>query len=314
MATPMTADQLVAALRAEGVRYVEYRSWRTHNRNHKGRWGPVHGVYIHHTAGVSKSMADICYDGYAELPGPVCHGMLAKTAHLYLVGNGRANHAGGIAQNAFDAAVNEESVHPRPDAAEPIDGNVHFYGLEIENEGDGKDPFPAAQYDQAVRWAAAHCRYHGWTADSVIGHKEATRRKVDPAFSMAQFRADVDERLAHEPSWSPGQSTDPSEEDDMPTAQEIAEAVWRHTETNAATGRPVDMGAVMAWMDRVHNTQTDTILRQLTAQQAAITALAAQLGQAEGVDTATVVAAVERAIAEAVINVNVNVTGAPTTG
>ncbi|WP_328962980.1 N-acetylmuramoyl-L-alanine amidase [Streptomyces virginiae] len=228
MATPMTADQLVAALRAEGVRYVEYRSWRTHNRNHKGRWGPVHGVYIHHTAGVSKTMADICYDGYAELPGPVCHGMLAKTAQLYLVGSGRANHAGGIAQNAFDAALNEEPIHPRPDAAEPIDGNVHFYGLEIENEGDGTDPFPADQYDQAVRWAAAHCRFHGWSADSVIGHKEATRRKVDPAFSMSQFRADVAERLSHAPSWSPGETPDSSEEDDMPTAQEIAAAVWDH--------------------------------------------------------------------------------------
>lgn len=217
MATPMTADQLVAALRAEGVQYVEYRSWRTHNRNHKGRFGPVHGLYIHHTAGVSKSMADTCYDGYDTLPGPVCHGMLAKTARVYLVGNGRANHAGGIAQNAFDAVVDEESVHPRPDVAEPIDGNVHFYGLEIENRGDGKDPYPAAQYDQAVRWAAAHCRFHGWSADSVIGHREATRRKVDPTFSMTQFRADVAERLRHPASWSPGDTTTPPTKPEEPT-------------------------------------------------------------------------------------------------
>lgn len=257
MATPMTADQLVAALRAEGVRYVEYRSWRTHNRNHKGKWGPVHGVYIHHTAGVSKAMPDICYDGYAELPGPVCHGMLAKSAQLYLVGNGRANHAGGIAQNAFDAALNEEPVHPRPDAAEPIDGNVHFYGLEIENEGDGKDPFPATQYDQAVRWAAAHCRFHGWSENSVIGHKEATRRKPDPTFSMPQFRADVAERLRHAPSWSPGQAPNPSEEDDMPTAKEIAAAVWEHQLPNLnADGSLSDTKKSafwwLIWQDRTH--------------------------------------------------------------
>ena len=36
MGTPLTADQLVAALRAEGCRVVEYKDWRTHNRNHKG--------------------------------------------------------------------------------------------------------------------------------------------------------------------------------------------------------------------------------------------------------------------------------------
>lgn len=223
MATPMSADQLVQALRAEGVRLVEHRSWRTHNRNHKGAWGPVHGVYIHHTAGVSKYMADICYDGYDTLPGPVCHGMLAKSARLYLVGHGRTNHAGGIAQNAFDAALNEEPVHPRPDAAEPIDGNVHFYGLEIENKGDGTDPFPVDQYDQAVRWATAHCRFHGWTADSVIGHKEATRRKTDPAFSMTKFRADVAERLAHPASWSPGDN----EEDDMAISDDDLKRIAR---------------------------------------------------------------------------------------
>ena len=28
---------------------VEVGDWRTHNRNHKGPWGPVHGVMIHHT-------------------------------------------------------------------------------------------------------------------------------------------------------------------------------------------------------------------------------------------------------------------------
>lgn len=229
MATPMTADQLVAALRAEGVRVKEHRSWRTHNRNHKGPFGPVHGVYIHHTAGVGSGLADYCYNGNASLPGPVCHGFASKAATVYLIGHGRANHAGGIARNAYNAALNEAAVHPRPDAAEPIDGNTHFYGLEIENRGDGDDPYPADQYDQAVRWAAAHCRFHGWSAESVIGHKEATRRKIDPSFPMGLFRAHVEERLAHPASWSPGepeQTTAPTviEEDPMPAPTVITES------------------------------------------------------------------------------------------
>ncbi|MFK0222243.1 GH25 family lysozyme [Streptomyces vinaceus] len=106
-------------------------------------------------------------------------------------------------------------------------------------------------------------------------------------------------------------------EDDMPLSQAdldaIEQRVWRHTETNAATGRPVDMGAVMAWMDKVHNNQTEAVQRQLAATQAAVTALAAQLGQAHGVDTDTVVAAVRQAIADAVIHVDVAVTGTPST-
>ncbi|MEE1738834.1 peptidoglycan recognition family protein [Streptomyces sp. BE147] len=229
MAIPMTAAKVVAALCAEGVHVQEHRSWRTHNRNHKGAWGPVHGVYIHHTAGVGSGLADYCYNGSADLPGPVCHAFAAKDGAVYLVGHGRANHAGGIARNAYNAAVNESATHPHPDAAEPVDGNAHFYGLEIENKGDGLDPYPDDQYDQSVRWAAAHCRAHGWSADSVIGHKEATRRKVDPSFSMDQFRADVAERLAHPASWSPGDTTKPiptvPQEDPMPPARVITESV-----------------------------------------------------------------------------------------
>ncbi|MFF8412793.1 peptidoglycan recognition protein family protein [Streptomyces omiyaensis] len=251
MAVPMTADQLVKALRDEGVRLVEHRAWRTHNRNHKGAWGPVHGVYIHHTAGVSKNMPDICYDGYDALPGPVCHGMLAKSAKVYLVGHGRANHAGGIAQNAYDAAVNEDPVHPRPDATEPIDGNTHFYGLEIENEGDGTDPFPADQYDQAVRWAAAHCRFHGWTANSVIGHKEATRRKTDPAFPMTTFRTDVDERLAHPASWSPGEN---EEDNDMPISDDDLKRMAFAVQSYKGTGKTNDI----YW----YQLDTNTLARQ----------------------------------------------------
>lgn len=106
-----------------------------------------------------------------------------------------------------------------------------------------------------------------------------------------------------------GLTPDPSEEDDMPTPEEIATAVWQHTETNAATGKPVYMGAVMAWMDKVHNNQS----AQIAASQAAITALATQLGQLDDVDTDSVVAAVERAIADAVVHVSVDVTGTPST-
>lgn len=216
MATPMTASEMLTAQQAEGVNVAQpYSGWRTHNRNHVGRWGGVNGVVIHHTAG--SNSRTLCYYGTSSLPGPLCHAHLEKSGKLNMIGHGRANHAGGFAQNAHNAVVNESSTHPRPDASEPVDGNAHYYGLEIENLGNGRDPYPAKQYDAAVRWAAAICRHHGWSADSVIGHAEGTRRKIDPkgplasggSFDMDQFRRDVQKRLDGTPDSE-------SESDDMP--------------------------------------------------------------------------------------------------
>ncbi|MGK5496404.1 peptidoglycan-binding protein [Streptomyces sp. URMC 125] len=203
MAKPMTADQFVKALRAEGLHVVEHPGWRTNNRNHKGAWGPVNGVVIHHTAG--RNSKSLVFNGTSTLPGPLCHSHLAKDGTVTMIGNGRANHAGTFALNAFNAMLNEWSNHPYPDRAEPIDANARTYGIEVENLGDGEDYYPHVQYDAAVRWAAAICRFHGWTADSVIGHKEGTRRKIDPRgpvgssngpqWDMDQFRRDVQKRL-----------------------------------------------------------------------------------------------------------------------
>jgi hypothetical protein len=222
MATPLTAGRMLEVLHAEGVRVVEYRSWRTHGRDDEtGRaFGPVKGLVVHHTAG--RDSRALCYEGRSDLPGPLCHTHLAKDGTASMISAGRTNHCGSMARNAYDAMVAESSTHPRPDSSEPIDGNDVAYGLEVENLGNGSDPYPNVQYDQAVRWAAALCRAHGWSADSVIGHKEATTRKIDPSFSMDAFRARVAERLEHSASWSPGDTT--TEEDDMPTPADL----WKH--------------------------------------------------------------------------------------
>ena len=90
MATPLTAATLLAALRAEGITVVEVGSWRTHNRNSVGAWGPVNGIVVHHTVTKgTQNTVDICRDGYAALPGPLCHGVIGKDGVVYLVGSGR---------------------------------------------------------------------------------------------------------------------------------------------------------------------------------------------------------------------------------
>ncbi|AXE22924.1 N-acetylmuramoyl-L-alanine amidase [Streptomyces globosus] len=191
MAAPMSADRFIDALRNEGLTIVEVGAWRTHNRNHKGPWGPVHGVMVHHT--VTRGTAytvQLCRDGHAALPGPLCHGVITKDGRVHLVGYGRANHAGSGDRDVLAAVIAERRLPP--DNERDTDGNRHFYGFECENLGDGRDPWPAVQLDAMARAAAAVCRVHGWTERSVIGHLEWQPGKPDPrGFTMNWFRTRV---------------------------------------------------------------------------------------------------------------------------
>ncbi|MEU9899574.1 peptidoglycan-binding protein [Streptomyces phaeochromogenes] len=200
MATPLTADALARALRGEGVALSEHSNWRTHNRNHKGPWGPVHGVMLHHTAGTDSLR--LCRDGTAALPGPLCVGLITKEGTLHLLGYGRTNHAGSGSAAVLDAVRAERSTLPAP-GPDAVDGNARFYGFEIENLGNGRDPYPAAQLAAVERLSAAACRAHGWSAASVIAHKEWTRRKIDPSFPMAVMRARIDALLDDKPTPRP---------------------------------------------------------------------------------------------------------------
>ncbi|MET8025196.1 peptidoglycan-binding protein [Streptomyces avermitilis] len=192
MATPLSASAFRAALRAEGVTVTEHGNWSTHNRNGIGAWGPVQGVMLHHTAG--SSSVTVCRTGRSDLPGPLCVAVIAKDGTVHLVGYGRTNHAGRGSQAVYDAVRNGSALPSKP-GADAVDGNAHFYGFEIENLGNGRDPYPEAQLAAVERVAAAVCRAHGWSASRVIAHKEWTTRKIDPNFSMAAMRTRTAKRL-----------------------------------------------------------------------------------------------------------------------
>lgn len=203
MAPPLGPDQFLAALRGEGLAVVEVGAWRTHNRNHKGPWGPAYGVVIHHTV-TSESVDTVrmCYDGYEGLPGPLCHGVISKDGRVHLVGNGRANHAGLGDPDVLAAVIAERPLPPDDEAT--VDGNRAMYGFECQNRGDGSDPWPEVQLEAIERAAAALCRAHGWTAGSVIGHLEWQVGKVDPkGFGMDDMRARIAERLGEDAPPSP---------------------------------------------------------------------------------------------------------------
>lgn len=195
MATPLSADRFLAALKKAGLGVVEHGKWRTHNRNTHGNWGPVNGVMIHHTGAYSSEadMVEICRVGYQDLPGPLCHGVIDRSGTIHLVGYGRTNHAGMGDTDVLLAVIAEKPDLPRDNEAD-TDGNRHFYGFECINTGN--QPWPAAQLDAMARAAAAVCRAHGWNEHSVIGHKEWQPGKPDPGgIDMDAFRARVARHL-----------------------------------------------------------------------------------------------------------------------
>ncbi|WP_326741598.1 N-acetylmuramoyl-L-alanine amidase [Streptomyces sp. NBC_01768] len=195
MSSPMSASRFLEVLMNEGLTVVQVGDWRTHNRDHKGPWGPVNGVMIHHTvtSGTAATVR-ICRNGYPDLPGPLCHGVIAKDGRVHLVGHGRANHAGLGDEDVLRAVVAEKRL-PGDNEAD-TDGNRHFYGFECENLGDGKDPWPDAQLEAIEKAAAAICRHHGWNSRSVIGHKEWQPGKIDPrGFTMDSMRDRIHDRL-----------------------------------------------------------------------------------------------------------------------
>ncbi|MER7738899.1 N-acetylmuramoyl-L-alanine amidase [Streptomyces sp. NPDC096538] len=287
--TPLTPDQWLRILRAEGVRVEEYPGWRTRERDAAtGKaFGPVRMFLNHHTAG--RNAKDVvAKNGVAGLPAPLAHVYLARSGVATMCSAGRANHAGAMAVNAYASFRDEKSTHPAPSKASgTVDGNDVSYGVETENEGDGKDVYPRKQYDAWVRINAAVCRFHGWTADSVGCHKETSvEGKVDPRgpvegygsrgrfeFTPKQFRADVAERLKHPATWSPGTTAPakptptPPKEDDMALTPYD---VWAYK----GRGTKLDERDAYAYLRN-----TEAKVTELTEQVAELTATVAQLAE-----------------------------------
>ncbi|HEX6685010.1 MAG TPA: peptidoglycan recognition family protein [Candidatus Limnocylindrales bacterium] len=207
MATPMTAAQWRSQLRKFGQKYRELPTFRNPESGRSSEtgkeFGPVRGGLIHHTAGPDDKPNNyddvqdsrVVNQGRTGLPGPLAHAGATDDGIIELHTTDRANHAGDGDRDVYNAVVAEDyaAYPPRPDY-DSVDGNDCFYGLEAYYTGT--KPPKAAQYRAMVNWAAAFCDFHGWSAKSAIGHKEWTRRKIDPyGVDMARFRRDVDARI-----------------------------------------------------------------------------------------------------------------------
>ena len=312
MSTPMTAAQAVAQLKKWGIKYVEISGWATHNRNSKGAWGPVNGFIWHHTgADVSDARAyaaGTLYNGLSTLPGPLCHFSIGKDGTVYLVGWGRANHAGGGDPAVLQHVANEDytgQLKPTRGNADGVDGNAHFYGVEIQYSGS--HTMADAQYKTALRLSAAICDFHDWSSKSVIAHGEWSDDKWDPGYAPGKIMAMPGVRTDVAATLTAG----PTQEDDPMagiTKQDIHDSVWRIDDIPAGSTEPNKGNTTWQPQTYLKGTFENTVklLAQEAAQTAAITKLASLIGS--GVDTATVVDAVQKAIADAVVKVSVDVT------
>lgn len=191
---------LPAALARFGLTVEVVPGWETRGSS---AFNPAATVG-HHTAGSSRgtrpSLA-ICTYGRADLPGPLCNTFTDRNGVAVVVAAGRANHAG---RGGFRGLV----------------GNSTVIGHEAEDEGDGR-------WTDAQRWAfprvhAAHLWLMKRDASWYCSHRTwAPGRKPDPA-----GLADADmQRQIH------ALLTDHQEDDDMPTAKEIADEVWNASRT-----------------------------------------------------------------------------------
>lgn len=183
MAPPITARRIVELLREWNIPYKAIDpTWATHNRNHKGPWGEVHGIMWHHTGSDEQAgMPSILWSGYEGLPGPLCHGGIDRNGVVLLSGWGRCNHAGKGDSSVLRHVRNEDytgNLKPRDDDA---DGNRVFYGFEFMYSGSHE--MTSAQMHTGARLSAAICTEHGWTEKSAIGHGEWQPGKWDPGMS-----------------------------------------------------------------------------------------------------------------------------------
>lgn len=238
MAPPLTDTVLLDTLRAalgsrlrEANGYDSARNrtvtWRDHDRNPvNSAWGPLHGVMVHHTGSNTSGNGqsynqNVLWSGYAGLPGPLCHFGVAPDGTAWLNSNGRANHAGGGDPAVLAKVIAEtyDVLRPTKGNANGVDGNRHFYGIEVMYSGGG--PMTAAQWETTTIICAALATRHSWTSRSVIGHREWSRDKWDPgATNMDELRRDVQLRM--------GAAGDPTPEKDwfdMATENELRKII-----------------------------------------------------------------------------------------
>jgi hypothetical protein len=263
---------LAAVVRSSGLPVVELPGWQTRGRPAStGSFDPM-GVLCHHTGGTpdSREYAQwLATVGRSDLPAPLCHLALDREGTVYVVAAGRANHAGECRGSG-----------PIPAG----DGNALLVGIEAMNTGS--EGWTDVQREAYARLCAALCRGYGWPASHVRAHREtSTTGKWDPGLlDMDAHRAEV-ARFIDNP-----QEDDVAWSDDLPKINV--------PESKDHKGDSLQAGQTLAQARGFAAAAYASSLRAERAVQALAKALGPEVSKA-----------VEAALADAVVDVNVTVGG-----
>jgi peptidoglycan hydrolase-like protein with peptidoglycan-binding domain len=173
---------LPEVLTRAGLKVSEVKGWENRGQTDVGR---IFGVICHHTVGSKTgnmpSLSNLT-DGDAKLRGPKAQLGLARDGTFFVIAAGRANHA-GKGEFRFTENGNIKTIK---------NGNSNFIGIEGENTGLSNDlPWPEVQMEAYARGVAAILKHLKQGSVFCIGHREWTKRKIDPLFDMNQFRSNV---------------------------------------------------------------------------------------------------------------------------
>jgi N-acetylmuramoyl-L-alanine amidase-like protein len=240
----MMLTDLANVARAAGLKVVECAGWKT--RGH-GQMTDVHAVVIHHTAGAKSGNAPslhVVTSGRSDLPGPLCHFLLARDGTAYVVAAGLAYHAGAVKSSSWS--------------------NSHAIGIEME--GTGTAAWPAAQILAGAKLARALCNHYGVPYAAVLGHKEVcspTGRKIDPNYNMDDFRTKVRQTTATKAATGGDGDLDSNQAKQL---DRVDAAVWEGGHDAAGTYPPImhTLAELTADIDAIRS-KVDTYLNSKSA-------------------------------------------------
>lgn len=173
----------------------------------------VIGVFVHHTAGALGKDAPafrICRDGRGgpnPVPGPLCNIHIARSGAVTVLAGEKANHAGkgsSVVLADLRAARAPTGDAAKRGLADDATASGETIGIEVEHVGTKVEPW--GPQVPALIDVLAHLA-EGLDLDpaQIIGHREWTRRKIDPAYaagihdvgmpSMAWLREQVASKL-----------------------------------------------------------------------------------------------------------------------
>jgi len=237
---------------------------------------------------------------YADRPHEQCAAYIRQLQAQHMDGNGWSDVGYSFLVCTHGYVYEGRGLKRRNSANGNTALNEQDYAVLLLVGSSGLTEPTDAQLDGA-RDAIDYCRKEGPAGTWLGGHRDgyATACPGDAVYAWVKAGA-------------PRPAAQQQEEDPMAglTKRDIFDAVWK-TDALAAPKDAADIKTNPNWQPQSILRDVQARVRSLTvtvaAQSAAINALAAKVGS--GVDTKTVVQAVEKAIADAVIKVDIDITG-----